>query len=148
MAHKSLVLKLKARSDIAGDLKPKSNKKSTSVDNLLNIINADEKDQTSHPQFENAEMKMVDYSDNQITNASQESNNVTFSYKKRRSTFYLEDQLNPKSEDDTNSSHKNSSNNRFNKPAFDDLNKVDKVYTIGCFDLFHFGDLFFKICKL
>lgn len=142
MAHKSLSLKLKAR---AGTKNVSKTEKSTvkispSADNLLHLINSDETDQTLHPNFENAEMKMVDYSGNQIT-----EQNIKYQYKKRRH-LYLEDQeVNCSS--DVESSDKDLCTNGENKfvrtsrtASFRNADKrVDKVYTIGCFDLFHFG---------
>jgi hypothetical protein len=130
MAHKSLILKLKARRKQTE--KPML-KTSSSADNILNIIHSeDTRDHSYHPQFINAEMKMVDY-ENEVDinhNITNENYKMIFSYKKRRH-LYLEDH------------HKDDLNGKVDlktKFAQDkDDKRVDKVYTIGCFDLFHHG---------
>lgn len=130
MAHKSLALKLKARSKRnTSTAVPKLTtfKSSPSVDNILNIINSENKDNSDHPQFEHAEMKMVDYTDN-----NQLDNDMKFSYKKRRN-LYLEDHKNDGLQDGPL--------NRTLEKIYNKIEdkRVDKVYTIGCFDLFHHG---------
>jgi hypothetical protein len=130
MAHKSLILKIKARSKRASTVtsapKLTSLKTCPSVDNILNIINSENKDNSDHPQFEHAEMKMVDYTDNQL------DNDLKFSYKKRRN-LYLEDHK--------NDGLQNGLVNRTLEKIYNKIEdrRVDKVYTIGCFDLFHYG---------
>jgi hypothetical protein len=130
MAHKSLTLKLKARnkrtSPTISVRKLTSFKSSPSVDNILNIINSENKDNSDHPQFEHAEMKMLDYANNQL------DNDMKFSYKKRRN-LYLEDHK--------NDGMQNEQINRTLEKIYNKIEdkRVDKVYTIGCFDLFHHG---------
>lgn len=123
MAHKSLMLKIKARNKKSSvDLKKSS---SVSADNILNLINLESKEKTIHPQFENAEMKMVDYMENNKTESSERENekNQIFSYQRRRGNTFLEHEINQM--------------NQYDHPDTD--KRVDKVYTIGCFDLFHQG---------
>ncbi len=106
-------------------------KTSSSADNILNIINSEEtRDDSCHPQFINAEMKMIDFAsgeDNQ-DNKTKENDKMIFSYKKRRH-LYLEDH------------HKDVKNGNCKQTFAQDIEdeRVDKVYTIGCFDLFHHG---------
>jgi cytidyltransferase-like protein len=162
MAHKSLMLKLKARnnqkkslSKTLTDSNAKLTKNSESADNLLHIMQQMEtecKNETHHPNFVNAEMKMVDFQNDQI-----KEQDVNFKYKKRR-VFYLEDQhgsLNDDSEkvdheeehqeqmlpqstvSTASSTARTSRSSSFRNNETD--NRVDKIYTVGCFDLFHHG---------
>lgn len=130
MAHKSLALKLKARSD------KKQNsenifKNSSSADNLLHLISNVDANETVHPNFENAEMKMVDYSDNQITEQK-----AKYQYKKRRHLYLEDTEYQSETENVENSLSKTTKISALNK---NEDYRVDKVYTIGCFDLFHYG---------
>ena len=130
MAHKSLAVKLRARIELKNKSKKMSKKNSTSAENLLEMIN--ESNQTVHPDFENAEMKMVDITNNNIT-----EQNVMYHYQKRK---HFHSDINLKAE--LENSEKKYSNEKIQKQQqivkITD-NRVDKVYTIGCFDLFHHG---------
>jgi len=132
MAHKSLMLKLKAR-----NVKPKISKKS-SADNLLHLINSEKKtcqseDAIHHPKFEQTSMKMVNFLNDQI-----EEETENYNYKKKRS-MYLEDQQIMKEVVSGLESRPRTKTlpNNIEFPEVD--TRVDKVYTIGCFDLFHHG---------
>lgn len=134
MAHKSLAVKIRARSEMKNKLAKMSKKNSTSAENLLEMIN--NSNQTVHPDFENAEMKMVDITNNNITEQS-----TMYHYQKRKN-LYLEDQnINLKRElekiEKKTASDNIQKQHSSVKVRVD--NRVDKVYTIGCFDLFHFG---------
>jgi cytidyltransferase-like protein len=132
MAHKSLTLKLMAR-----NAKPKL-KKESSADNLLHLINSVKKacqngDEIHHPKFEPTSMKMVNFLNDQI-----EEETENYNYKKKRS-MYLEDQQISK---EIVSGHESRLRTKTvpNNLEFPEIDtRVDKVYTIGCFDLFHHG---------
>jgi cytidyltransferase-like protein len=110
------------------------------------------KNETHHPNFENAEMKMVDFQNDQI-----KEQDINYKYKKRR-VFYLEDQhdshndelekedmeesqeqILPQSTTSSASVTRKSSRSSSFRTNNDVDNRVDKVYTVGCFDLFHHG---------
>jgi len=162
MAHKSLMLKLKARanarkssSKTSTDSNNKLTKNSESADNLLHGMQQMEtegKKETHHPNFENAEMKMVDFENDQI-----KEQDINYKYKKRR-VFYLEDQhdspideldkidmeesqeqILPQSTTSSASVTGKSSRSSSFRTNNEMDNRVDKVYTVGCFDLFHHG---------
>jgi hypothetical protein len=137
MAHKSLALKMAARKE-----QPATDKKSTksavtisslpnsaSADNLLHLLNSNIKQTSSNiGNFVDTEMKMVDLTKN--GDANQASN---YQYKKRKSLISI----------DENECLQNTfSSKEINLKC--DLalgidQRVDKVYTIGCVDLFHHG---------
>jgi cytidyltransferase-like protein len=151
MAHKSLSLKLKARGDkvkinfektelkastsigdftqhIQKDLRSRflrnsEHRHSVDFSNLLNNANEETKPAV-HPNYENAEMKMVDYKNDEIT-----EQDFNFVYKKPRN-------LNTEDENGQEFSLLDSS---FVNKSHEFDKKVDIVYTIGCFDLFHQG---------
>jgi cytidyltransferase-like protein len=123
MAHKSLALKLDNRK-INNQLKnqqKKLHKKENFVFDLVpppngTIIeeNEDEEAAENGQVFEQAEMKMIKISgDDQIKDENQ-----NYIYKKRRN---------------------NSKNQNESREENIVDNRVDKVYTIGCFDIFHEG---------
>ena len=136
MAHKSLDLKLRARKAESGKHKLK---KDVSADNLLHLINSEKKSPSQkeihHPDFEQTSMKMVNFVNDQL-----EEETESYSYKKKRS-MYLEDQFvmdqAPVKEIPLTRPRTSTLPNFSLQPEID--NRVDKVYTIGCFDLFHFG---------
>lgn len=155
------MLKLKARanpnkssSKTSTDSNNKLTKNSESADNLLHIMQQMEtecKNETHHPNFENAEMKMVDFENDQI-----KEQDINYKYKKRR-VFYLEDQhdspndemlkVDPESSQEQilpqSTSSSTSVTGKSRSSSFrtnnDTDTRVDKVYTVGCFDLFHHG---------
>lgn len=149
MAHKSLSLKLKARKELKANksFAKYDLKGSASVENFIQLMNTGDLKQTEHPNFENVQMKMVDLRSN---DHEQETSN--FTYKRPRANLYLEDQtgndqdslLSLSASPSTTSTSDNESQSAFDKNAkftlfINDPNRVDKVYTIGCFDLFHHG---------
>jgi cytidyltransferase-like protein len=166
MAHKSLKsLKLKSlRNAVVATTttttKPNQEKhaRKHSADNLLHFINSNNETTTTneeihHPNFEHTSMKMVNFVNDEIEVESSE----TYSYKKKRS-LYLEDQttqaaqneaaataafLLPVSRHRTNKTTQqpphHSSAAYFSSSDVESDTRVDKVYTIGCFDLFHQG---------
>ena len=135
MAHKSLSLKLKIRKE--QNTKPKL-KKESSADNLLHLINSKNKsvkiNEIYHPNFENTSMKMVNFLNDEIKEESQ-----NYNFKKKRS-LYLEDQQMKQQENISSNIVRLRTKTM---PTFIEMpevdTRVDKVYTIGCFDLFHYG---------
>ena len=125
MAHKSLILKLKARK---ANPKPKAKtlKYNYSADNVLHLMRSESTDGFKHDNhnFELAEMKMVNFSDNQ----NMEEDETFYEYKKKKS-INVENLMTIREESNSANSLK----------ELEADNRVDKVYTIGCFDLFHFG---------
>lgn len=118
MAHKSLMLKLKARET----KRPVnlSRQMSSSSDNLLHLMYAqqeallnDSANKSENENYENAEMKMVDFEDNEI-----KDQNTNYFYKRPRNSTMRSSVCSVGEPIDT---------------------RVDKVYTVGCFDLFHHG---------
>ncbi len=123
MAHKSLTLKLKARNN--QNYFKFGRFRVDSTNNLLELFyqeqqntkgldDSSNKSDLDNSNYESVEMKMVDFEDDQI-----KDQNSNFSYKRpknglARSSSVLSVQL------DT---------------------RVDKVYTVGCFDLFHHGHI-------
>ncbi|CAF0756612.1 unnamed protein product [Brachionus calyciflorus] len=125
MAHKSLSVKLVVRNNMEklNTRRESSIPLSRSTENLLRIIS--ESNQTINPNFETAEMKIVDILNNNISDQ-----NLKYQYRKRK---------NPVS-DEANIDSKSELEKLILEPDFEKkTNKVDKVYTIGCFDLFHHG---------
>jgi hypothetical protein len=126
MAHKSLVLKLQARSQskknaTTNHSRQRSN--SISFNRLLqflneespNKLNSSEKSETVEiGSYENVEMKMAEYND---CNEQIIEHDDNFTYKRPKANL-------------TRSSSAIS-------VEFDA--RVDKIYTVGCFDLFHHG---------
>lgn len=115
MAHKSLSLKLKARN--RSNKLEQSLQKSSSDDNLIHSMNAATPKKDDNLNFINAEMKILHYENNEIKDQGQ-----SLSYQKR----FLES-------NDENEIHMNI------RELLD--TRVDKVYTVGCFDLFHHGHI-------
>ena len=134
MAHKSLTLKLKAR-----NAKPKLNKKS-SADNLLHLINSEKKTSQNgndlhHPNFEATSMKMVNFLNDEI-----EEETENYNYKKKRSMYLEDQQLNKELGEDGAPMTRPRTKTVPNNLEFPEIDtRVDRVYTIGCFDLFHHG---------
>ena len=133
MAHKSLAQKLEKRkianasqqvkcsAAVSNDAQVKSKlKKNSSALNLFQLSESSETEaeKESEVAFEPAEMKMVHFADNEI---KEDHANLNYKYKKRRHS--LKPLLAQTGE---------------TKPKAAD-NRVDKVYTVGCFDLFHNG---------
>lgn len=116
MAHKSLVLKLEARkSKRPIDL---TRQMSSSTDDLLHLLyqeqeSMDTSNKSDDSNYENAEMKMVDYGDNEFKDQS-----TNFMYKRPKNNLMRSSSLLSVEKIDT---------------------RVDKVFTVGCFDLFHHG---------
>jgi hypothetical protein len=84
MAHKSLILKLKARKAEISKPKIQTLKYNYSADNVLHLIRSDSADghkQKDNPNFEPAEMKMINFSDNQNV----EEDERFYEYKKKKS---------------------------------------------------------------
>lgn len=116
MAHKSLVLKLEARKSkrpIA-----LTRQMSSSTDDLLHLLyqeqeSMDTSNKSDDSNYENAEMKMVDYGDNEFKDQS-----TNFMYKRPKNNLMRSSSLLSVEKIDT---------------------RVDKVFTVGCFDLFHHG---------
>jgi len=116
MAHKSLMLKLEARNtrrpiNLTRQL-------SSSTDNLLHLIQQeamldDSLNKSENENYENVEMKMVDFENNEI-----KDQNVNYTYKRPRNSTLRTSVCSIGEPIDT---------------------RVDKVYTVGCFDLFHHG---------
>lgn len=110
MAHKSLALKLKARQPKKIESLPKS----SSAGNLL--LSTQIKQNESESNFIDAQMKVVEYEDNQIKDQGE-------SYNYRRVNLTPVDEQ----------------NESLMLKEID--SRVDKVYTVGCFDLFHHGHI-------
>lgn len=109
MAHKSLSLKLEAR---RGKKQMEFTRRLSSENKFQYFDEEDLNDSNSKSENENyeeAEMKMVDYENNEI-----KDQNSNFSYKRPRNSTRTSSIM----ELDT---------------------RVDKIYTVGCFDLFHHG---------
>lgn len=156
MAHKSLSLKLEARREQAKKLSSSSSSPVLRVKNgprgsiwggacdPAESIKLSEQLAESHPSYENAQMKMVDAKGAPILDHDHQ---CEFAYKRPRTHSSLLD-----TEPATSSSSSgcgcesivesenktNDETNIENEKACVD-NRVDKVYTIGCFDLFHHG---------
>ena len=125
MAHKSLDLKLQAR-NAKRPIQLSRQSMSTSTDNLLHLLYQEQQnvngldDSSNKSDFENsnyesAEMKMVDFEDDQI-----KDQNSNFSYKRPKNGLMRSSSALSIEKADT---------------------RVDKVYTVGCFDLFHHGHI-------
>jgi cytidyltransferase-like protein len=127
MAHKSLSLKLKKRKESSNMIvKPQNTpKKSFDAQSLLNSIEESSEHEADSPEFEQAEMKMVHFADNEIIDGAA---NLNFKYKKRRHSLKAAQ---------TNSLEKAIAEEDEEIEVVD--TRVDKVYTVGCFDLFHDG---------
>jgi cytidyltransferase-like protein len=123
MAHKSLTLKLLARQTKRSI--SLNRQMSSSTDNLLHLLYAhsttdhaddsysNKSDNSENSNYENVEMKMVDFEDDQI----KDNQTGGFAYKRPKNTLM-----------------------RSSSVLSVDLDtRVDKVYTVGCFDLFHHG---------
>lgn len=80
-------------------------------------------------EFESAEMRVVDYKDNELTTPDQ---SVKYKYKKRRVSI--------KTSLLSRSRKEKLFGSLMSNPIEED-NRVDKVYTVGCFDLFHDGHI-------
>lgn len=127
MAHKSLMLKLEARKAKNAQKPELQRQRSASTDfnKLIEFLNddtidelncsdrSDKSDTSENTSYENVEMKTVDYDENdQII-----ENTTNFSYKRPKTNF-----------------------SRSNSVISLELDtRVDKIYTVGCFDLFHHG---------
>lgn len=128
MAHKSLMLKLQARKAKSAQKPELQRQRSVSTDfnKLLEYLNEDTIDElnrsdrsdksdndSENTSYENVEMKTVEYDENdQII-----ENTTNFSYKRPKVGF-----------------------SRSNSVISLELDtRVDKIYTVGCFDLFHHG---------
>ena len=151
MAHKSLALKLENRKTVSTSVADSSKEvkspaaketitvkklpKISSAFNLMHLNSTIEEQETtessdeSNSEFEQAEMKVLEYADNEIRDSSRNENYI---YKKRRLTHSdsceaLKDQ-------------KAVSKKDCEGPVANLVDtRVDKVYTVGCFDLFHDG---------
>lgn len=152
MAHKSLSLKLEARREQAKKLSSSSSPvlrgKSGPRGSIwggacdpAESIKLSEQLAESHPSYENAQMKMVDAKGAPILD---DDHQCEFAYKRPRAhSSLLDTELATSSgcgcesilESETKT---NNETNIENEKACVD-NRVDKVYTIGCFDLFHHG---------
>ena len=91
---------------------------SSSTDNLLHLIQQeamldDSLNKSENENYENVEMKMVDFENNEI-----KDQNVNYTYKRPRNSTLRTSVCSIGEPIDT---------------------RVDKVYTVGCFDLFHHG---------
>jgi hypothetical protein len=139
MAHKSLSLKLSARNQKSRGVKSEL-RGSASVENFMSLSSHDDelnasldhgREQTVHANFENAEMKMVDYRNDQMS-----EQDVNFAYKKPRVNLYIEND-----QDEGGMGRQFEAEDRFSSFLLKQNleNRVDKIYTIGCFDLFHQG---------
>ena len=126
MAHKSLSLKLEARTSKQPSHQTKR-KLSESSANLLKLIYSEEASDLNvkeeEANFVKTEMKIVNYENNEI-----KDQNFNLEYKKvrnntRTSSLLVGDDLDVTATKGL---------------AYVD-NRVDKVYTVGCFDLFHHG---------
>jgi bifunctional ADP-heptose synthase (sugar kinase/adenylyltransferase) len=122
MAHKSLALKLKARKTKPNRSNATERKISeTSFENILHLFYsedaADVNNKDHEENFVKTEMKMVNYENNEI-----KDQNSNFEYKKLR-----------------NNTRSSSILQTFNEAKEIVDTRVDKVYTVGCFDLFHHG---------
>jgi len=124
MAHKSLILKLEAR-NVKRPIQL-NRQTSTSTDNLFHLLyqeqqkangldDSSNKSDCDNSNYESAEMKMVDFEDDQI-----KDQNSNFSYKRPKSGLTRSSSAMSIEKIDT---------------------RVDKVYTVGCFDLFHHGHI-------
>ena len=145
MAHKSLMLKIKARKPVqkpkeqVEELVYKNKTTAVSADNLLHLLNSTLKrpsgneqslsEATQDSNFVQAEMKTIELSNGSATEVS----NLVYR-RPRNSTIYETDsevktEADRNSQLSTSSSSTDSNNNQL----------ADKVYTVGCFDLFHHG---------
>jgi hypothetical protein len=136
MAHKSLALKIAARKESASSKKPivssvsvSTLPNSSSADNLLHLLNSGIKQSSQNiGNFVDTEMKMVD-----LTKNGEAKQVSSYQYKKRKSLISI---------DENRCLHNAFSSDDINMEcdlALDIDQRVDKVYTIGCFDLFHHG---------
>lgn len=115
MAHKSLVLKLKARQSkrVSVENLPKS----TSSNDLWLTMQTDLKSKENELTFIDAKMRVVDYEDNEIKDQGE-----SYSYQKFKNLVPMDEQAEP-------------------SMPYEIDSRVDKVYTVGCFDLFHHGHI-------
>ena len=111
MAHKSLMLKLEARQAL------KAVNANDSTDQLRKLYEQEEGDDESNKSendsYEQVEMRMVEYENNVI-----KDQNTKFPYRRPRNHSVL---------------------SRTGSIGLDIDTRVDKIYSIGCFDLFHEG---------
>lgn len=153
MAHKSLMLKIKARKQTqkpkeqVEELAYKNKTAAVSADNLLHLLNTTLKrpsaneaslsEATQDSNFVQAEMKTIELSNG---NAIETSNLV---YRRPRNSTIYETESEVKTAEAvvcdrdsqlSTTSSTDSNNNNNNELA-------DKVYTVGCFDLFHHGHI-------
>lgn len=136
MAHKSLSLKIKARQQNQTPTLKNGPRCSVWGADLSEMVNNSKELAATHPSFESAQMKSVDLKGEQIV----ESNSLI--YKK---PIHDEDEdemvtdIKCSNKAELESDLKTSDNQQIMKiPNLID-NRVDKVYTVGCFDLFHHG---------
>lgn len=129
MAHKSLSLKLEARREQnqrASVMKKGPRGSIWGGGDAAESVKLSKQLAATHPSFESAQMKMVDVKGEPILDDNHE---CEFAYKRPRNMSRVDEEHHTLLNDDELTT--------IVDEAVD--NRVDKVYTIGCFDLFHFG---------
>lgn len=130
MAHKSLSLKLEARREQRQKSALSNGPRNSIWDvDASEMVNNSKQLAASYPSFETAQMKMVDCTGEPIVD---DNHQCEFAYKRPR---FSSENLN----DDTKPHETTKSVLEISTPKDVIDNRVDKVYTIGCFDLFHHG---------